>query len=46
MLLRDIWDLFSLGQFDPKKRLIPVSSTHCTPKLKILAEKMTGNVTK
>jgi hypothetical protein len=34
MLLRDIWDLFSMVQFDPINQMIlltmiPLSSTHC-----------------
>jgi hypothetical protein len=27
MLLRDIWDLFKLGQFDPNNRMIPLTDT-------------------
>ena len=34
MLLRDIWDMFSLEHFDPIKRMIPLtaiplSDVHC-----------------
>ncbi len=26
MLLRDIWDLYNLGQFDPNNQTIPLSA--------------------
>ena len=29
MLLREIWDLFNLGQFDPINPMIPLSGAHC-----------------
>jgi hypothetical protein len=41
-LLRDIWDFFNLGQFDPISQMIPLTvipliGNHCTVILLLLA---------
>ncbi len=33
MQLRDMWDLFNIGQFDPLKQMIPLSSVNCISKI-------------